>query len=206
VARTGDIGFFKVIGEGGVASGVRRIEAVTGECALLFVQRQEQLLADVAAVFSTPAEQVLPRITQSLESLRSLEKEVARLNSKLASSTGGDILAGAREVAGVKVLATVVEGADPKTLRDLLDQIKSRLESGVVLLAAVEGDKVSLTAGVTKSLTDRVKAGELMQFAAGELGGKGGGRPDMAQGGGSQPEKLPALLDAVYAWVSSRLG
>jgi len=100
----------------------------------------------------------------------------------------------------------VVEGADPKTLRDLLDQIKSRLESGVVLLAAVEGDKVSLTAGVTKSLTDRVKAGELMQFAAGELGGKGGGRPDMAQGGGSQPEKLPALLDAVYAWVSSRLG
>ena len=205
VARTGDIGLFKVVGEGGVASGVRRIEAVTGEGALQFVQRQEKLLADVAAVFSTPAEQVLPRITQSLESLRSLEKEVARLKAKLASSTGGDILGGAREIADVKVLATVVEGADPKTLRDLLDQIKSRLESGVVLLAAVEGDKVSLTAGVTRNLTDRVKAGELMQFAAGELGGKGGGRPDMAQGGGSNPEKLPALLDAVYDWVSDRL-
>ncbi|MFA5494791.1 MAG: alanine--tRNA ligase [Porticoccaceae bacterium] len=206
VARTGDIGLFKVIAEGGVAAGVRRIEAVTGEGALAQVQRQEAILNEIAACFAAPADQALGRVVQALDQLRAQDKELARLKSRLASAAGDDLLARARDLGGVKVLATSLDGADPKTLRDMVDQIKSRVASAVILLAAVDGDKVALTAGVTKDLTDRVKAGELMQFAAAELGGKGGGRPDMAQGGGSGPEKLPALLEAVHQWVASRLG
>jgi alanyl-tRNA synthetase len=136
---------------------------------------------------------------------RQLAREVEALKMKLASSAGSDILSGARTIRDVKVLATLVEGADPKTLRDLVDQIKSRIEEGVVLLAAVDGDKVALTAGVTKNLTARIKAGELMKFAAEQLGGKGGGRPDLAQGGGSHPERLATVLESVYLWAENQL-
>src|SRR5690606_21055342 len=132
-------------------------------------------------------------------------KELDALKMKLASSSGSDILSSARDISGAKVLALHVEGADPKTLRDLVDQIKSRVESGIFLLAAVDGDKVALTAGVTKNLTARIKAGDLMKFAAEPLGGKGGGRPDMAQGGGTSPEKLPEVLESVYGWVENQL-
>ena len=206
VARTGDIGLFKVVAEGGVAAGVRRIEAVTGEGALAQVQRQEKILMDVAAAFAAPTDQVIGRVSQTLDTLRAQEKDLARLKAKLASAAGGDLVGQAREVGGAKVLAVSLDGADPKTLRDMVDQLKSRIGSGVILLATAEGDKVALTAGVTQDLTGRVKAGKLMQFAAGELGGKGGGRPDLAQGGGTGPEKLPALLEAVHQWVAGRLG
>ncbi|HEY8386330.1 MAG TPA: DHHA1 domain-containing protein, partial [Porticoccaceae bacterium] len=206
VARTGDIGFFKVVSEGGVAAGVRRIEAVTGEGALAIVQRQEKNLADIAALFTASGEQVVGRVAQTLETLRAQEKEIARLRDKLASAAGGDLLSQARDIGGARVLAFAVDGADAKSLRGMVDQIKGKGGSAVVLLAAIDGDKVALTAGVTNDLTQKVKAGELMQFAAGELGGKGGGRPDMAQGGGTGPERLPALFEAVYDWVASRLG
>jgi len=205
VARTGDIGLFKVVAEGGVAAGVRRIEAVTGEGALAAVQRQEKTLGEIAALFTASSDQVVGRVAQALETLRAQEKEVARLKAKLASAAGGDLLSQAREVAGAKVLAATIDGADAKSLRDMVDQVKSKAASAVVLLAAVDGDKVALIAGVTRDLIDRVKAGELMQFAAGELGGKGGGRPDMAQGGGTGPDRLPALMEAVHGWVASRL-
>jgi alanyl-tRNA synthetase len=202
VARTGDIGLFKIVAEGGVAAGVRRVEAVTGEGALAYVQRQEKLLGEVAAAFSAPAEQVLPRISQTLETVRGLEKELARLKGRLASAAGGDLAAQAKEVNGVKVLAAQLDGADAKTLRDTLDQLKNKLGSGVLLLAAVEGGKVMLAAGVTKDLTGRFKAGELLAQAAAAVGGKGGGRPDLAQGGGTDPAALPAALALAERYVA----
>jgi alanyl-tRNA synthetase len=201
VARTGDIGLFKVINESGVAAGVRRIEATTGEGALALVQRHERILSEVAAALSAPAEQAAQRIGQTLDNIKALEKELARLKGKLASAAGGDLAAQAKDVGGVKVLAAQLEGADAKTLRDTLDQLKNKLGSAVVLLAAVEAGKVLLVAGVTKDLTARFKAGELLARAAAVVGGKGGGRPDMAQGGGSDPAALPAALALAAQYV-----
>jgi alanyl-tRNA synthetase len=205
VNRTGDIGLMRIASESGIASGVRRVEALTGNKALALFDDVEDILGRLAATLKTSTTSLEEKTRQLLEQNRQLSREVESLKMKLASSSGGDLLGDARQVAGISVLAKSIEGADPKTLRDMVDQLKSRMGSGVLLLAAVDDDKVALTAGVTKDLTDKVKAGDLMKFAAGALGGKGGGRPDMAQGGGSHPEKLPQVLESVYEWVSEQL-
>ncbi|MAD69805.1 MAG: alanine--tRNA ligase [Alcanivorax sp.] len=205
VQRTGDIGLFKITLETSAAAGVRRIEAVTGEYALARVRQQEQALGEIAATLRSGPEQAAERVGAQTRRVRELEKEIERLKQKLASGAGGDLTAEARDVQGVKVLATSVDGADAKTLRVTMDKVKDKLGSGVILLAAAEGDKVSLVAGVTKDLTDRVKAGDLMKHVAGQVGGKGGGRPDMAQGGGSDAAALPAALESAYRWVAEQL-
>ncbi|MCH2558696.1 MAG: alanine--tRNA ligase [Alcanivorax sp.] len=205
VQRTGDIGLFKITLETSAAAGVRRIEAVTGEYALAAVRDQERALEEIAATVKSSPELAAGRVAAQARRLRELEKEVERLKQKLASGAGGDLTADAREVAGVKVLATLVDGADAKTLRVTMDKVKDKLGSGVILLAAADGDKVALVAGVTKDLTDRVKAGDLMKRVAEQVGGKGGGRPDMAQGGGTDAAALPSALEGVYGWVEERL-
>ncbi len=205
VRRTGDIGLFKITLETSAAAGVRRIEAVTGEFALAAVRDQERALEEIAATVKSSPELAAERVGAQARRLRELEKEVERLKQKLASGAGGDLTAEAREVGGVKVLATKVDGADAKTLRVTMDKVKDKLGSAVILLAAADGDKVALVAGVTQDLTDRVKAGDLMKHVAEQVGGKGGGRPDMAQGGGSDAAALPAALDGVQTWVAERL-
>ncbi|WP_439102569.1 alanine--tRNA ligase [Congregibacter sp.] len=205
VGRTGDIGLFRIVSEGGLASGVRRIEAVTGEHALREIRAVDDALAGVCEVIRATTDNVSDKVAALRSQNRDLEKELARLKQKLASSAGSDITASAIDVDGVKVLAAAVDGADPGALRGIMDQCKNKLGSGVILLAAVNDEKVALVAGVTKDLTDRVRAGDLMREFAGRLGGKGGGRPDMAQGGGTEPALLPAALEAVPAWVSENL-
>jgi alanyl-tRNA synthetase len=203
--RTGDIGLLRIVSESGVASGVRRIEAVTGSGALALVDHQEEQLAAVCELVKGNTENVAAKVAALRSDNRELEKEIARLKQKLASSAGSDLTAGVVDVQGIKVLAANVDGADAKSLRDTLDQCKSKLGSAVILLSAVTGDTIVLTAGVTKDLTDRVKAGDLMREFAGRLGGKGGGKPDMAQGGGTDVRALPEVLKAVPDWVSSQL-
>ena len=206
VARTGDIGFFKVVGEGGVAAGVRRIEAVTGERALAWVQAQEAKIAATAAALKTPAAELEAKVGQMLEHNKALEKEVARLRGQLALGRLESVLAGGiRTIKGVKTVALVLEGADATVLRESLDKVKDRLESGVAVLATVADGKVSLIAGVTKDLTSRVKAGELVNHLAQQVGGKGGGRPDMAQAGGTKPEGLKDALLSIEPWLEQRL-
>ena len=206
VSRTGDIGLMRITSESGIASGVRRIEAVTGAAALvLFDQIEEQSLT-AAKILKASPDKLTEKLEQLVGSHKALEKEVERLKAKLASGVGTDLSASAVDVGGAKVLATVIEGADVKTLRTTLDQLKNKLGSAVVLLAAVDGDKVTLVAGVTQDLTDRCKAGELIANVASSVGGKGGGRPDMAQGGGTDPAALPAALAGVGDWVAARIG
>ena len=205
VSRTGDIGFFKVLSEGGVAAGIRRIEATTGDRALTYVQAQEQKLAGAAAALRTSPQEVGQKITQIIDNVRNLEKELARLKSKLASSQGDDLATQAVDVKGIKLLAAAMEGADSKALREGMDKLKDKLKSAAIVLAAVEGGKVTLIAGVTADLTDRVKAGELVNFVAQQVGGKGGGRADMAQAGGTDPSKLPGALASVRGWVEQKL-
>jgi len=206
VDRTGDIGFFRITSEAGVAAGVRRIEAVTGEGAIAVVDAQsEQVQALCEAVKATPAT-LVDRVVGLRSEARELEKEVARLKQKLATSAGGDLTSRAVAVGDTKVLAVNVDGADAKTLRETMDQCKNKLGSGVVFLATVNDDKVSLTCGVTSDLTDRVKAGDVMREFAGRLGGKGGGRPDMAQGGGTDVAALDSVLAAIPDWVAERMG
>ena len=205
VDRTGDIGLMLISSESGVAAGIRRIEGVTGSAALAMVERAEHNLAAVCEVVKGNPQNVADKVASLRSENRELEKELARLKQKLATSAGGDLTAGAVEVAGVKVLAADVQGADPKSLRDTLDQVKNKLGSGVILLATVSDDKIALAAGVTKDLTDKVKAGDLMREFAQRLGGKGGGRPDMAQGGGSDIKALPDVLKQVPEWVSGQL-
>ena len=204
-SRTGDIGLLRIVAEAGVAAGVRRIEAVTGSGALAHVDRAEQRLAAVCDVVKGSGDNVVDKVAALRLENRELEKEVARLKQKLATSAGGDLTAAAVDVAGVKVLAATVDGADAKSLRDTLDQCKNKLGSAVILLAAITDDKVALAAGVTGDLTGRVKAGDLMRQAAERLGGKGGGRPDMAQGGGTDIAALPAVLKSVPDWVAAAL-
>ncbi|MHB8167929.1 MAG: DHHA1 domain-containing protein, partial [Sulfuricella sp.] len=205
VSRSGDIGLFKVVAESGVAAGVRRIEAVCGDNALALVQQQQMLLAGVAEAFKAQPQEVEARVVQVLDHVKALEKELAKLKSRLASSQGDDLAAQAADIKGARVLAAAIEGGDAKTLRETLDKLKDKLKSAAIVLAAVEGDKVSLIAGVTPDLTARVKAGELVNFVAQQVGGKGGGRPDMAQAGGTEPDKLPAALASVRDWVAGRL-
>jgi alanyl-tRNA synthetase len=205
VVRTGDIGFFKVVSESGIAAGVRRIEAVTGEGALSWVQQQEASLQQAAGALRAPVQEVTQKISQIVDNVRSLEKELARLKSKLASSQGDDIATRAVDVKGAKVLAATLDGADSKALREAMDKLKDKLKSCAIVLAAVEGSKVTLIAGVSADLTAKVKAGELVNFVALQVGGKGGGRADMAQAGGNDPSKLSAALEAVQAWVEQRL-
>jgi alanyl-tRNA synthetase len=205
VERAGDIGLFKIVNETGIASGVRRIEAVTGDAALAYIGETEKNLQRIAQLVKGGREDVEARVGQLLDKTRKLEKELDQLKAKLASSQGSDLAAQAVEVEGIQVLAARLEGVDAKALRDTVDQLKQKLGSAAVLLAVVEDGKVSLAAGVTKDQTGRIKAGELVNAVAQQVGGKGGGRPDMAMAGGSQPEHLDAALASVVDWVRQRV-
>ncbi len=203
--RTGDIGLLKVVAESGIASGVRRIEAVTGMQALQWINSGEQVLSEIAALVKGNRETALDKVRGLNERSRQLEKEIERLAAKLASAQSGDLLSQVQEVGGIKVLAAQLEGVEPKALRDMLDQLKNKLGSGIVVLMTAQNDKVSLVAGVTKDLTGQVKAGDLVRELASRLGGKGGGRPDMAQGGGTDVGAMPAALSAVPELVAASL-
>ncbi len=205
VSRTGDIGLFKVVGESGVAAGVRRIEGITGENALAYLQSLESTVDQAAAAFKAPVAELTNRIGGALDQIKALEKEIAALKGKLASSQGDELATQAADVNGVKVLAAKLEGADAKTLRDTMDKLKDKLGAAVIVLAAVDGDKVQLAAGVTKAETAKVKAGELVNFVAQQVGGKGGGKPDMAMAGGTDAAAVPAALASVQAWAAERL-
>jgi alanyl-tRNA synthetase len=205
VHRTGDIGLFKIVGETGVAAGIRRVEAITGDNAVRYVQGLESRVNAVAAALKAPPSELTQRIGQVQDQVKSLEKELAALKSKLASSQGDELAAQAVDVAGVQVLAATLEGADAKTLRETVDKLKDKLKHAAIVLAAVDGGKVSLIAGVTADASKKVKAGELVNFVAQQVGGKGGGRPDMAQAGGTEPAKLPAALAGVKEWVQTQL-
>jgi alanyl-tRNA synthetase len=203
--RTGDIGLMKITSEAGIASGVRRIEAVTGESALEYIENNELRLQTVSALIKAKPDNVEEKVTQLIQRTRQLEKELNVLKSKLASSAGSDLASSAQDISGIKVLASTIDGADSKSLRDTVDQLKNKLGTAAVILSAVDGDRITLIAGVTKNLTDKVKAGELVGHVAAQVGGKGGGRPDMAQGGGNQPENLAAALKSVTNWISEKL-
>jgi len=205
VARTGDIGLFKIVFEGGVAAGVRRVEALTGSNALRYAQEQERHIQGISALLKVQPDEVAERVAGILDTVRTLEKELARLKSKLAASQGEDLAAQAVEVKGVRVLAATLDGADVPTLRETMDKLKDKLKSAVIVLASTAGGKVSLIAGVTADLTAKVKAGELVNFVAQQVGGKGGGRADMAQAGGNDPAALPGALAGVVGWVGERL-
>ncbi|QDX81254.1 alanine--tRNA ligase [Denitratisoma sp. DHT3] len=205
VARTGDIGLFKIVAEGGVAAGVRRIEAVTGEGALAQVQQQAAQLQEIVAQVKAQPGEAVQRVAQILEQVRGLEKELARLKSKLAASQGDDLADQAATVKGARVLAAQLEGADVGALRETMDKLKDKLKSAAIVLSSVGDGKVTLIAGVTADLTAKVKAGELVNMVAQQVGGKGGGRPDMAQAGGTQPENLASALASVQGWVEERL-
>jgi alanyl-tRNA synthetase len=207
VARSGDIGCCHVMSEVGIASGVRRIEAITGENALAYFREQEARLERLGERLKTKPEQVEARVESLVERNRSLEKELEQLKGKLASAAGSDMLSQVQEINGVKLLATQLDGVSGKDLRGILDQLKNKLSSGVIILGVADqaAGKVSLIAGVTQDLTGRVKAGELVNHVASQVGGKGGGRPDMAQAGGSQPDALPDALKSVPVWLENVL-
>src|SRR3990167_327097 len=204
VQRTGDIGLFKIVAESGVAAGIRRVEAVTGDNALAYLQSLETTVGTVSgALKATPAE--LPaRLGAVLDQVRALEKEVAALKGKLASAQGDELVAQAVDINGIKVLAAVLTGADAKTLRDTMDKLKDKLKSAAIVLAVVDGDKVQLAAGVNNDRTARLKAGELVNFVASQVGGKGGGKADMAMAGGTDAAQLPKALASVAGWVAER--
>ncbi|WP_175820042.1 alanine--tRNA ligase [Burkholderia sp. BCC0419] len=205
VHRTGDIGLFKIVVEGGVAAGIRRVEAITGDNAVRYVQELDARVNEAAAALKAQPSELTQRIAQVQEQVKSLEKELGALKSKLASSQGDELAQQAVEIGGVYVLAATLDGADAKTLRETVDKLKDKLKSAAIVLAAVEGGKVSLIAGVTPDASKKVKAGELVNFVAQQVGGKGGGRPDMAQAGGTEPANLPGALAGVKGWVEERL-
>jgi alanyl-tRNA synthetase len=205
VQRTGDIGLFKVVAEGGVAAGIRRVEAVCGEKALAYLQQLEATLADAAGAMKVSPPDVPARAAAVLDQVRTLEKEIAALKGKLASAQGDELLAQALEIKGIKVLAATLEGADAKVLRDTLDKLKDKLKTAAIVLAAVDGGKVQLAAGVTADCIGKVKAGELVNFVAQQVGGKGGGKPDMAMAGGTDPTHLPKALASVRDWIAERV-
>jgi alanyl-tRNA synthetase len=205
VARTGDIGLFKIVAESGVAAGIRRVEAVTGKGALAYVQQQEAKLAGAAQLLKAPVAELETRIAQLQESARVAERELARLKAKAAASAGDDLAGNAVDVKGAKVVAAALDGSDVKTLRETIDKLKDKLKSAAIVLASVSDGKVTLIAGVTSDLTGRVKAGDLVNHVAQQVGGKGGGRADMAQAGGSDPAALPKALQSVERWVGERL-
>jgi alanyl-tRNA synthetase len=212
VARTGDIGVFKLYSEGGVAAGIRRVEATTGATALAMMNGQLQELHEVALELrAQPGPGMIQKAVKDLlEEKKGLEKELARARSKLALGQGQDLASQAVDVKGkdgteMRVLAATLDGADAKTLRDTMDSLKERLKSAAIVLGAVNDGKVSLIAGVTSDLTAKMKAGDLVNFVAQQVGGNGGGRPDMAQAGGSEPAKLPHALESVKSWVEQRV-
>ena len=205
VARSGDIGLFKIVAETGVAAGVRRIEALTGNGALAWLSSQDEKLARVAGLLKSDRDGVEAKLSQLLGRNRELEKELESLKGKLASRQGGELADQAVDVDGFKVLAAKVEGVDAKALRDTVDRLKDKLGSAVIVLASVDQQKVSLVAGVTKDGTDRVQAGNLVNFVAEQVGGRGGGRPDMAQAGGNDPSRIEQALESVAGWVTDQL-
>jgi alanyl-tRNA synthetase len=204
VQRTGDIGLFKILSESGVAAGVRRIEAVTGDNALAYLQSLEATVNQVAGTLKATPSEISSRIGSMLDQVRTLEKELAAAKGKLASSQGDELLSKAIDVNGIKVLAVTLNGADVPALRETMDKLKDKLKTAAIVLAAVNDGKVSLIAGVTPDAISKVKAGELVNFVAQQVGGKGGGRPDMAQAGGTDPSGLPKALDGVADWVRQR--
>jgi len=204
VRRTGDIGLFKIVAEGGVAAGIRRIEAVTGANALAYLQSLEGTVQGIAGTLKAAPAEVSGRLAQVMEQMRALEKEVAALKGRLASSQGDELLARAVDVKGLKVLAATLDGADAKTLRETMDKLKDKLKTAAIVLAAVDGGRVQLAAGVTADSVGRVKAGDLVNFVAQQVGGKGGGKPDLAMAGGSEPAKLGSALASVAGWVAER--
>ncbi|MCA3194931.1 alanine--tRNA ligase [Cupriavidus sp.] len=205
VTRTGDIGLFKIVVEAGVAAGIRRVEAITGDNALHYLQSLDARLNEAAAALRAQPSEIVPRIGQVQDQVRALEKELEKLKSKLASSQGDELASQAVDIKGLKVLAAQLEGADVKTLRETMDKLKDKLQSAAIVLAAVADGKVSLIAGVTADATSKVKAGELVNFVAQQVGGKGGGRPDMAQAGGTDPAGLSKALAGVSEWVSAKV-
>lgn len=205
VTRTGDIGLLRISAESSVAAGIRRIEAVTGEAAVALCDQLQDTIAGVAEVVRASGASVTAKVQQLVDDNRRLQKEIEGLKSKLANASGSDLMSGLREIGGVKVLSTVVEGADAKSLRDVADQVRSKLDKGVFLLVAVDGEKAALLVGVTNNLTDTIKAGDLLKHVASQVGGKGGGRPDMAQGAASDISSLPQALESVYSWVEANL-
>lgn len=200
--RTGDIGLLKISAESSVSAGVRRIEAVTGEAAIAYCDALQDTVSEMANVLRAARHSVADKARQVVEDNRKLQKEIDALKSKLANASGNDLMAGLREINGFSVLSTVVEGADAKSLRGVADQVRSKLQSGVFMLAAVDGDKAALVAGVTQDLTDKLKAGDLLKYVTAQVDGKGGGRADMAQGAAGSTVNLAAALDSVYDWVS----
>ncbi|MDI9232568.1 alanine--tRNA ligase [Limnohabitans lacus] len=205
VKATGDIGLFKIVGEGGVAAGVRRIEAVTGENALAYLQSLEDTVTQAAGSLKAQPAELNARIAQVLDQVKALEKELAAAKGKLASAQGDELAKQAVDIKGIKLLVATLEGADAKTLRDTMDKLKDKIKTAVIVLTAVDGEKVQIAAGVTADTTGKVKAGELASFVAAQVGGKGGGKPDMAMAGGTNPAALPAALASVQAWVTERV-
>jgi len=205
VRRAGDIGLFRIVNEGGVASGIRRIEAVTGSGALEYIEQESERLDNIARLVKASHSDVDDKVEQLIEKSRSLEKSLEQLKAKLASQAGSDLSTQAVEVHGIKVLAAELEGADVKTLRETMDQLKNKLGQAVVVLATVNEGKVVLVAGVTKAETARIKAGDLVNHVAQQVGGRGGGRPDMAQAGGSDPSGLAVALESVPEWAGQQL-
>jgi alanyl-tRNA synthetase len=208
VTHAGDIGFFKIVSESGIASGVRRIEAVTGERALQKVNDDEQMIDALASLLKSGRTDVEQKVRQALDKNRALEKELKSLRSKLAGASGQDLASGAKEIGGINVLAARLEDdTDAGALRDTVDRMKDKLGTAVVVLGAATADgKVRLAAGVTKNATDRIRAGDLIRDVAGQVGGKGGGRPDFAQAGGSDPGALDKALAGVNSWVEAQIG
>jgi len=209
VQRSGDIGLFKIVAETGIAAGIRRVEAVTGSNALAYLQQLEGTVNGLAGKLkATPAE-VPGRVDSLLDQLRALEKDITALKGKLASAQGDELVNQAVDVKGtsmsIRVLAARLDGADANTLRATMDQLKNKLKSAAIVLAAVDGGKVQLAAGVTADAMGKVKAGELVNFVAGQVGGKGGGKPDLAMAGGTDAAALPAALASVAAWVGGKL-
>jgi alanyl-tRNA synthetase len=204
VQRTGDIGLFKIVAESGVAAGVRRIEAVTGIGAVEYVQELEATVNTAAAALKTQPAELSARIAQMQADMKALEKELSSAKGKIASSQGDSLAESAVDIKGIKLVAVKLEGADAKTLRDTMDKLKDKLKTAVIVLAAVDGDKVQIAAGVTADTIGKVKAGDLANFVASQVGGKGGGKPDMAMAGGTEPAKLAAALASVQAWVAER--
>ena len=206
VSRTGDIGFFKIVSEGGVAAGIRRIEAVTGLAAMHWVQEMSRKVDEAAVALKTQPDELVNRIVQLQDQMKGLDRELSTLKARFASSQGDDLAGKAIDVSGIKVLASMVEGADVPGLRNAMDKLKDKLKTAALGLATVKDGKVSLIAGITSDMTSKIKAGELVNFVASQVGGKGGGRPDMAQAGGSDPSGLPEALKSVKKWVQERLG
>ena len=205
VDRAGDIGLFKIIAETGVASGVRRIEAVTGENAFIWLQETLSDFNLTAKKLNAKLEDAPAKASNAISRIKELEKEIEQLKAKFATQAGADLAESAVDVDGIKVLAQQIDGADPKSLRETLDRLKDKLGSAAIVLATADGSKVSLVAGVTKDQTHRIKAGELVNSVAVQVGGKGGGRPDMAQAGGNNPAALAKALQGVPSWVREQI-